>query len=130
MDAEWICQLLRAGLLRGSFVPPLIVRQLRDLTRYRKQLNGELHSEKNRIHKLLQDGNVKLICVLSDIFGKTGRQILDALRREISDADQLSALFQHRHLKASPEVAVSIKALIEFNQIYLTVKTVEQQPPH
>ena len=105
MDAEWICQLLRAGLLRGSFVPPLIVRQLRDLTRYRKKLNGELQSEKNRIHKLLQDGNVKLTSVLSDIFGKTGRQVLDALRQGIDDAGQLSALFTNKHLKATAEQA-------------------------
>ena len=106
LDAEWICRLLRAGLLRGSFIPDQPVRRLRDLTRYRKKLQGELRSEKNRVHKLLQDSNVKLTSVLTDIFGKTGRQILDELRKGPIEAGELSQLFRRYHqLKASPEQA-------------------------
>lgn len=106
LDAEWICRLLRSGLLRGSFIPDQPVRRLRDLTRYRKKLQGELRSEKNRVHKLLQDSNVKLTSVLTDIFGKTGRQILDELRKGPIEAGELSQLFRRYHqLKASPEQA-------------------------
>lgn len=106
MDAEWICKLLRAGLLSGSFIPNTPVRQLRDLTRYRKKLQYEVQNEKNRVHKLLQDANVKLTSVLTDIFGKTGRQVLDALRQGRTDAQKLAELFRCYHqLKATPEQA-------------------------
>lgn len=78
-DAEWIAQLLRSGLIEGSFVPPHDIRDLRDLTRYRKKLVQEATQEKNRIHKILQDANIKITTYVSDIFGVSGRCILEAL---------------------------------------------------
>jgi transposase len=78
-DAEWIAQLLRSGLIEGSFVPPHDIRDLRDLTRYRKKLVQEATQEKNRIHKVLQDANIKITTYVSDIFGVSGRCILKAL---------------------------------------------------
>lgn len=106
MDAEWLCKLLRAGLLSGSFIPSLPVRRLRDLTRYRKKLLGGLQSEKNRIHKLLQDANIKLTCVLTDIFGKTGRKVLNDLAGGLDAPTQLSQYFaEHGLLKHSPQEA-------------------------
>ncbi|WP_157067256.1 IS110 family transposase, partial [Alicyclobacillus shizuokensis] len=66
-DAEWIAKLLRCGLIEGSFVPSQEIRDLRDLTRYRKKLVQEATSEKNRIHRLLQDANIKLTTHMSDI---------------------------------------------------------------
>src|SRR5438552_6941413 len=75
-DAEWIAQLLQCGLLRGSFVPPRPVRQLRDLTRHRAQLAGEHTRIANRIHKLLEDDNIKLGAVASDVLGMAGRACL------------------------------------------------------
>jgi len=78
-DAEWIAQLLQFGLLRGSFVPPRAVRELRDLTRQRVQLTGEHTRVANRVHKLLEDANVKLGSVATDIFGKSGWLMLWAL---------------------------------------------------
>src|SRR4051794_3071687 len=80
-DAEWIAQLLQCGLLRGSFVPPRPVRQLRDLTRHRAQLVGEHTRVANRVHKLLEDANIKLGAVASDVLGKSGRKMLRALLR-------------------------------------------------
>ncbi|MTW88406.1 IS110 family transposase, partial [Virgibacillus dakarensis] len=77
-DAEWLAQLLRCGLIEGSFVPPEDIRDLRDLTRYRKKLVHNRTAEQNRIHKILQDANIKLTSVLSNIFGQSGRQILEA----------------------------------------------------
>jgi len=78
-DAEWIAQLLRCGLITSSHVPPENIRDLRDLTRYRKKLLGNALAEKNRIHKILQDANIKLSSYMSDVFGVTGRTLLEAI---------------------------------------------------
>lgn len=75
-DAEWIAQLLRSGLVNKSFVPEEPIRDLRDLTRYRKKLINNISAEKNRIHKILQDCNIKITSQITDIFGQTGREIL------------------------------------------------------
>lgn len=105
-DAEWLCKLLRAGLLSASYIPQQSVRQLRDLTRYQKKLQHQIQNEKNRVHKILQDANIKLTSVLSDIFGKTGRRVLDDLSKGIKDAKQLSEHFKiHRGLQHTPEQA-------------------------
>jgi len=76
-DAEWIATLLRAGLLNGSFIPPQEIRELRDLTRYRKSIIEEISSQKNRIEKHLQSCGFKLSNFLTDIFGVSGRAILN-----------------------------------------------------
>ena len=78
-DAEWIAQLLQCGLLRGSFVPPRPIRELRDLTRSRTTLEQQRAAVVNRIHKVLEDANVKLGTVVTDITGVSGRAILQAL---------------------------------------------------
>ena len=78
-DAEWIASLLRCGLIEKSFVPPERIRDLRDLTRLRKELLGEVNRNKNRIHKVLQDANIKISSVLSDVFGETGKSILNQI---------------------------------------------------
>ena len=78
-DAAWLCQLAEAGLLRASFVPPKPIRQLRNLTRYRKTQIQERAREVNRLHKALEDAGIKLDCVAADILGKSGRDMLDAL---------------------------------------------------
>ncbi|HLE17949.1 MAG TPA: IS110 family transposase, partial [Syntrophales bacterium] len=78
-DSEWICRLLRSGLLSASFVPPQVIRELRDLTRYRRKLTQALSAEKNRIQKVLEDANVKISSVLSDTFGASGSQMIEAI---------------------------------------------------
>jgi len=78
-DCEWIAQLLQCGLLRGSFIPPKPQRELRDLTRMRTQLTNEMASVANRIHKVLEDTNVKLGLVATDVLGASGRKMLLAL---------------------------------------------------
>jgi len=78
-DAEWIATLLRAGLLRGSFIPPLNVRELRQLTRYRKNVVEDISTQKNRIEKTLQQAGFKLSTFLSDIFGVSGRNLIRVL---------------------------------------------------
>ena len=83
-DAEWIADLLAHGLLRPSFVPPREIQELRDLTRYRVKLVGEYNRVHNRISKVLEDANLKLGSVASDILGVTGRMII----RKIADGHQ------------------------------------------
>ena len=78
-DSEWLADLLRHGLVRASFVPPAPIRGLRELTRYRKSLVQQRTQEANRLHKLLEGANIKLGAVATDILGKSGRDMLDAL---------------------------------------------------
>ena len=93
-DCEWLAQLLECGLLRGSFIPPAAVRDLRDLTRLRKTLIRERGHHVNRIAKTLELANVKLGSVVTDIMGKTGRAILQALSAGRDDPAQLAACAQ------------------------------------
>ncbi len=107
-DAEWIAQLLQCGLLRGSFVPPRRLRELRDLTRHRAQLAGEHTRVANRIHKLLEDANIKLGSVASDVLGKSGRQMLHALLDGQKDASALADLALGRLRKKIPELKLAL----------------------
>lgn len=93
-DCEWLAQLLECGLLRGSFIPPAAVRDLRDLTRLRKALIRERGHHVNRIAKTLELANIKLGSVVTDIMGKTGRAILQALSAGLDDPEQLAACAQ------------------------------------
>jgi transposase len=79
LDAVWLCKLAERGMLRPSFVPPPWQRELRDLCRYRRTLIQERTREKQRVEKLLEDTQIKLSSVISDIFGKSGRDMLEAL---------------------------------------------------
>lgn len=89
-DAAWIAQLLRCGLITPSFVPPEDIRDLRDYTRYRRKLLGDATAEKNRIHKILQDANIKLTTYVSDVFGVSGRALLESIvNGEVLSPDQV-----------------------------------------
>jgi transposase len=91
-DCAWIAQLLEHGLLRGSFVPPAPIRELRDLTRYRKVLVQERTRAANRLHKVLQDAGIKLASVATDILGVSGRAMLEALVGGTTDPEVLADL--------------------------------------
>jgi transposase len=95
-DAEWIADLLRHGLIQGSFVPDRDGRELRELTRYRTSLVQERTAVVNRLQKTLEGANIKLASVASDILGKSGRQMLDALVAGETDATALAQLAQGR----------------------------------
>ena len=108
-DAEWMAQLLQYGLLRGSFVPPRAVRELRDLTRHRAQLAGEHTRVANRIHKLLEDTNIKLGAVASDVLGVSGRAMLRALLDGQDDPQRLAELAVGRLRKKLPELRLALE---------------------
>lgn len=93
-DADWLSDLLAHGLVRGSFVPPPPVQELRDLTRTRKQLTREVVQHTQRIQKTLDTANLKVVGVMSDVLGVSGRAILKALIRGESDPERLADLAQ------------------------------------
>jgi transposase len=95
-DCVWIAQLLEHGLLRGSFVPPAPIREIRDLTRYRKALIQDRTRVANRLHKVLEDAGVKLATVASDILGVSGRAMLHALAEGTTDPAVLADLARGR----------------------------------
>lgn len=104
-DAQWLCQLLECGLLRSSFVAPLPVRELRELTRRRKTLIKERSQEANRLHKTLEDTGIKLDCVASDILGVSGRLMLNALLKGERDPRTLANLAKRR-LRAKHDLLI------------------------
>src|SRR5699024_880338 len=111
-DSKWIAKLLLSGLLKGSFIPPKNIRELRDLTRYKRKLVQQVASEKNRIQKVLEDANIKLSSVVSNMSGATATKIIDAM---ISGEEDIAFLLKFRHgrMQASKEeLAASLKGAI------------------
>ena len=111
-DSKWIAKLLLSGLLRGSFIPPKSIREMRDLTRYKRKIIGQISSEKNRIQKILEDANIKLSCVVSDMSGATATKIIDAM---IGGEDNIDELLKFRHGKMQAtreELASSLKGYL------------------
>ena len=101
-DAEWLADLMAHGLIRASFVPDEPTQQMRDLLRTRKQLVRERSSHTQRIQKTLEDANIKLDCVVTDILGLSGRRILEALVKG-ETVPQALATLAHRRIHASTE---------------------------
>jgi transposase len=112
-DATWIADLLAHGLIRSSFVPPAPIQELRDLTRTRKQLVREISQHSLRIQKTLEDANVKLGSVLSDVLGSSGRAILNALIAGQSDPEQLADLAQGTARKKRTELVAALHGRIK-----------------
>src|SRR5215203_5334112 len=96
LDAVWLCKVAERQMLRPSFVPPPAIRRLRDLTRYRADLVGVRTAEKQRVEKLLEDAQIKLSVVASDIFGVSGRAMLTALIAGERDPKRLAQLARAR----------------------------------
>ena len=107
--AAWLCQLAEAGLLRASFVPPKPIRALRNLTRYRKTQIQERAREANRLHKALEDTGIKLDCVATDILGRSGRDMLDALVRGTTDPEVLAELARGKLRKKIPALKQALE---------------------
>jgi transposase len=101
-DSEWLAQLARFGLLRGSFIPPKDLRELRLVSRYRRKLTASLAGEKNRLHKLLDDAGIRLGGIVADINGVCARKMVEGLIAG-GTPEQLCALGKGK-LKASPEL--------------------------
>jgi transposase len=118
-DAEWISQLLQCGLLQGSFVPRRSIRELRDLTRQRSKLADEHTRVANRIHKLLEDANIKLGAVASDVLGVSGRAMLTALLNGRDDPKELADMALGRLRKKLPELRLALEGNFTEHHRYL-----------
>jgi transposase len=108
-DAEWICQLVEHGLVRPSFVPPKEIRELRDLTRYRKRQIEERAREVQRLEKVLQDAGIKLSSVATRVLGVSGRAMLDALVDGTTDPEVLADLAKARLRKKIPALKEALE---------------------
>jgi transposase len=108
-DAHWLAHLLRHGMIRPSYIPPLAIRQLRDLTRRRKQMVAHGAQERNRVQKTLEGANIKLGNVLSDVFGLSGQLMLEALLEGKATPEQIAQLAQKSARKKIPQIRASLE---------------------
>lgn len=111
-DSEWIGELHAHGLIKRSFVPPRPIQELRDLTRTRRQMQGEHARHIQRIQKVLEDANIKLTSVLSDIMGVSGRKILTALAEGERNADRLAGLADPRVRAPRAKIAEALQGQV------------------
>ncbi len=115
-DAAWIARLLRSGLIQGSMVPPEDIRDLRDYTRYRRKLVGAATSEKNRIHKILQDANIKLTSYVSDLFGLSGRALLDSVvNGEVLEPKIIRSMVYSRMKNKVPQLVEALNGRVRLH---------------
>lgn len=112
-DSEWLADLLRHGLVRGSFIPPAPQRDLRDLTRHRSNFVRERTNLVNRIHKTLEGANIKLSSVATDIMGVSGRAILEALVEGHSDPATMAELAKARLRTKRPELTKALEGRVK-----------------
>jgi hypothetical protein len=107
-DSAWIAKLLLAGLLNGSLVPPVEIRDLRDMVRYRRKLEGVVTAGKNRSMRILEDANIKLSSVLSKVNGVSGERIVEALLAGETDTDRLASLCHWRVRAEKEEIMLAL----------------------
>lgn len=118
-DSEWLADLLRHGLLKASFIPPQPIRELRELARYRKTLVGQRAQEVNRLQKVLEGTNIKLAAVATDILGKSGRSMIEALIGGEQDAQALAELARGRLRAKLPDLQKALEGNVRPHQQFL-----------
>jgi transposase len=121
-DAEWIAELLQHGLLKASFIPPRSQRELRDLTRYRTSLVRERSRLVNRLQKVLEDANIKLAGVATDVMGVSARQMLEALVRGESDSQALAELARGRLRQKIPQLRAALQGHFRSHHRFLVAE--------
>lgn len=126
IDAVWMAQLLQCGLLRSSFVPPRPIRELRDLTRSRATLEQQAAAVANRIHKVLEDANIKLGSVATDILGVSGRAMLRALVEGETDPVRLADLARRRLRAKIPALQEALSGAITAHHRWLLRRLLDQ----
>jgi transposase len=118
-DAEWLAELMRFGLLERSFIPEEWQRDLRDLTRYRTRLLDERSAAANRLHKLLEDGNIKLSSVVSDIQGVSARLMIEALIDNQLSPEQMAELAKRKLRQKIPLLVEALQGLLRPHHRFL-----------
>ena len=125
-DAEWIAQLLQYGLLSPSFIPPPEIREMRDLTRQRTQLIRDRAAVVNRIQKVLEDANIKLASVASDVLGVSGRAMIRAIIDGQDDPEELAELAKRRLRGKLPELKQALHGRITEHHRFLLRALLDQ----
>ena len=125
-DCEWIADLLQHGLRRGSYVPKQEQRDLRDLTRYRVRLNEDKVRLANRIQKTLQDANIKLASVATDVLGASGRTMLQAIAAGEDDPETLAQMARKRLRKKLPQLRLALQGRIRDHHGFLLGQLLEE----
>lgn len=118
-DCEWIAELLQQGLVRGSFVPPTEIQDLRDLTRYRVELTQAQNRVANRIQKLLEQANIKLSSVASNALGVSGQHMIEAIIAGEQDPERLADLAQRRLRQRIPELQLALEGRVRDHHRFL-----------
>lgn len=121
-DAEWLADLWRHGLLKASFIPPQPIRILRELTRYRKTLIQERAQEVNRLQKVLEGANIKLAAVATDVLGKSGRAMLDAIVSGSHDAEALAELARGRLRAKLADLRLALEGRVQPHHRFLLTR--------
>lgn len=115
-DAEWIARLHRSGLVEPSFIPNIDIRDLRDVTRYRRKLLQNVTQEKNRIHKIMQDANLKLTTYMSDVFGVSGRLLLETIvNGEVLTENQVRDMVKSTLKRKVPELVEALNGRLRLH---------------
>ena len=125
-DCEWIADLLQHGLLRGSYVPKQEQRDLRDLTRYRVRLNEDKTRLANRIQKMLEDANIKLASVATDVLGASGRTMLQAIAAGEDDPEKLAQMARKGLRKKLPQLRLALQGRIRDHHRFLLRQLLEE----
>jgi transposase len=125
-DCEWIADLLQHGLLKGSFVPPTPIQDLRDLTRYRAELRQSQNRVANRLQKFLEQANIKLSSVASNALGVSGRQMLEAIIDGQDDAGQLAKLARGKLKNKIPELERALEGRIRDHHRFLLAEYLDE----
>ena len=126
IDAEWLADLLRHGLLKPSFIPPLPIRELRELTRYRESLVREQTALANRIQKLIESANIKLGQVASDALGVSGKLMLRALAAGETDAEKMSHLARRTLKRKQPQLQQALEGRVTPAQRWILGQLLDQ----
>ena len=113
---------MRHGLLKASFITPQPIRDLREVTRYYKTLIRERAQEVNRLQKVLEGANVKLAAVATDVLGKSGRQMLDAIIAGTQDAEALAELARGRRRSKLPELRLALEGRVQPHHRFLLTR--------
>jgi len=124
-DSEWLCKLLRNGLINGSFIPPQDMRELRDLTRYRKKLTQSISAEKNRVQKTLEDANIKLSSVVSDTFGVSATEIIDALLERELTVKEMADLARGKLKKKKDAIREALVGRVTEHHVFMIRASLE-----
>lgn len=125
-DCEWIADLLQHGLLKGSFVPPTPIQDLRDLTRYRAELRQSQNRVANRIQKFLEQANLKLSSVASNALGVSGRQMLEAIIAGQDDPEQLAKLARGKLKSKIPQLEQALEGRVRDHHRFLLAEYLDE----